>query len=190
MSIFSKKKNLLVLSSPSGGGKSTLANHLMKIYPNLKFSVSCTTRAKRPNEIDGIHYYFISREDFLAKVENNEFAEHEEIFGNLYGTLKSEIQRHIDDGFNVLFDVDVKGAISIKNAYPNDSYLIFITTPNLDVLKERLINRATETEEQLQNRLERAELELKQKEKFDVVLVNDILEKAIEDIEKIAKKVL
>ncbi|MFY8160066.1 MAG: guanylate kinase [Candidatus Kapaibacteriota bacterium] len=190
MSLFKKAKNLLVLSSPSGGGKTTLAKHLMQVFPQLKFSVSCTTRAKRPDEIEEMHYYFISEEEFKEKIANNEFAEYEEIFGNFYGTLKNEIQRHIDDGNSVLFDVDVKGAISLKNAYPDSSYLVFITPPNIEILNERLKNRGTETEEQRLKRLARAETELNFKEQFDYVLINDDLETAINEIEKVAKKVI
>ena len=190
MPLFQKAKNLLVLSSPSGGGKTTLANHLMQVFPKLKFSVSCTTRAKRPGELDGLHYYFITVDEFKTKIENGEFTEYEEIFGNFYGTLKVEIQRHIDDGNNVLFDVDVKGAISLKNAYPDSSYLVFITPPNIEILNERLKNRGTETEEQRLKRLARAETELKFKDQFDYVLINDDLETAIHEIEKVTQKVI
>lgn len=190
MSIFHKSKKLLVLSSPSGGGKTTLANHLMKTFSNLKFSVSCTTRDKRPNEIEGIHYYFISKENFEEKVKNNEFAEYEEIFNNYYGTLKSEIQNHIDNDNCVLFDVDVKGAISLQNSYKDSAYLIFITPPSINELKNRLISRGTESEEQIEKRMQRTEQELQYQKNFDYVLINDKLDVAIEEIEKVVKKVL
>lgn len=183
-------KKLLVISSPSGGGKTTLSNHLMSVFPWLRFSVSCTTRAKRPGEEDGQHYYFVNKEEFLAKLQRGEFAESEEIFGNLYGTLKSEIEKFTNLGFQVLFDIDVKGALSIKKVYPDDAFLIFITTKNLEVLKERLQKRSTETQEQILRRLHRAEEELKHKDQFDYVLVNDQLDQAIIEIEQVVKTAL
>lgn len=182
------KKSLIVLSSPSGGGKSTIAKYLLKNYAHLKFSVSCTTRTQRPNETDRIDYYFVSKDEFEQKVQNNEFAEYEEFFGNNYGTLKSEINKIIKEGNCVLFDVDVKGAISLKKAYPNEALLIFIAPPSIEILEQRLNNRGTETQEQINKRLERANLEMKMKNEFDFVIVNDILEQAFKEIDEIARK--
>lgn len=181
-------KKLIVLSSPSGGGKSTIAKYLLKNYPHLKFSVSCTTRAQRPKETNGIDYYFITKDEFELKISQNEFAEYEEFFGNMYGTLKSEIDSIISDGNCVLFDVDVKGALSLKKAYPAESILIFIAPPSIEILEERLKNRGTETQEQINKRLERANLEMQMREQFDYVLVNDVLDKAFQEIDNIAKE--
>lgn len=181
------KKNLFVISSPSGGGKSTIAKFLMQTYPQLAFSVSCTTRKQRPSEVDGKDYFFLSKEEFLKKKENNEFAESEEIFGNLYGTLKSEIEDKIKNGKTVLFDVDVKGAISLQNAYPDDTVLIFIQAPSEAVLRERLLKRGTETEEEIDNRIARAQKELKHKDCFDYILVNDVLEITLREVKKISE---
>ena len=179
------KKWLLVLSSPSGGGKSTIAVELMKVYPNLRFSVSATTRNLRPGEIDGKQYHFLSEQDFKQKISTDSFVEYEEIFGNYYGTLKSEIEKAFDSGECLIFDVDVKGAMSVKKFFPDDSLLIFIAPPDLQTLEFRLRNRSTETEEQIQTRLSRAELEMSFIDKFDCVIINDVLENAITSAIKI-----
>lgn len=179
-------KNLIVLSSPSGGGKSTIAKYLLKNYPHLKFSVSCTTRIQRPKEIEGLDYYFVSKAEFENKVNKNEFAEYEEFFGNIYGTLKSEINNIISQGKCVLFDVDVKGALSLKMAYPDDALLVFIAPPSMEILELRLKNRGTETQEQIDKRLERADLEMKMSKQFDYIIINDILENSFNEIDKIA----
>jgi guanylate kinase len=179
------KKRLLVLSSPSGGGKSTIAAELMKVYPNLRFSVSATTRNLRPGEINGKQYHFLSEQDFKQKISDNSFVEHEEIFGNHYGTLKSEIEKAFDSGECLIFDVDVKGAMSVKNAFPDDSLLIFISPPDFQTLENRLRNRSTENEEQIQTRLSRAELEMSFVDKFDCVIINDVLENAVTEAIKI-----
>ena len=179
------KKRLLVLSSPSGGGKSTIAVELMKVYPNLRFSVSATTRNLRPGEIDGKQYHFLSEQDFKQKISTDSFVEYEEIFGNYYGTLKSEIEKAFDSGECLIFDVDVKGAMSVKKFFPDDSLLIFIAPPDLQTLENRLRNRSTETEEQIHTRLSRAELEMSFIDKFDCVIINDVLENAITSAIKI-----
>jgi guanylate kinase len=182
------KKNLIVLSSPSGGGKSTIAKYLLKNYPHLKFSVSCTTRIQRPKEIEGLDYYFVTKTEFENKVNKNEFAEYEEFFGNMYGTLKSEINNIINEGKCVLFDLDVKGALSLKMAYPDDALLVFIAPPSMEILEQRLKNRGTETQEQIDKRLERADLEMKMSKQFDSIIINDILENSFKKIDKIANE--
>lgn len=181
-------KRLIVLSSPSGGGKSTLAHHLLANYSSVDFSVSCTTRPMRNGEKEGEDYYFLSRKSFLEKMAADEFAEHEEIFGNLYGTLKSEINKVFQSGHYVLFDVDVKGALSLRNAYPDNSILVFIMPPTLEELERRLRRRDTETEEQIEKRLARAKDEIELQGHFDHLLINDDLETAKKEIIAIAQK--
>lgn len=172
-------ENLIVLSSPSGGGKTTIAKYIMSLYPHIHFSVSATTRIPREGEINGKDYFFLSKADFLDKIEKNELIEYEEIFGNIYGTLKSEADKAISNGSTIIFDVDVKGAMSIKKIYPENSLLIFVSPPNIEVLEERLRGRKTESEEQIQKRLQRAEMELTFADKFDLIIINDRLEDAL-----------
>jgi guanylate kinase len=181
------KKKLIVLSSPSGGGKSTLANYLMTLYPEIRFSVSCTTRKIREGEVHGKDYFFLSKEEFEEKVANGEFAEYEQIFGNYYGTLKSEIKKHINSGNSILFDVDVKGAVSLRRNFPDDTLLIFIYPPSFEELQRRLEKRSTESTEELNTRLERAKEELTYKDRFDHAILNDDLKIAFDDLEKVIK---
>lgn len=182
------KKKLIVLSSPSGGGKSTLANYLMTLYPEIRFSVSCTTRKIREGEVNGKDYFFLSKEEFEEKVANGEFAEYEQIFGNYYGTLKSEIKKHLNSGNSILFDVDVKGAVSLRKNFPDDTLLIFIYPPSFEELQRRLQKRSTESQEELNTRLERAKEELTYKDRFDHEILNDVLKVAFADLENIIKQ--
>lgn len=180
-----KQKRLLVISAPSGAGKTSITRMLLNRNPSWQFSVSATTRKQRPNEINGRDYFFLSKEDFKHKIENNEFVEYEEVFGNYYGTLKSETQRLLQDKNDtvMIFDIDVKGALSIKKNYPEDALLVFITVPSVQELRNRLMSRKTETEDVINQRVARAEMELQEKDKFDNVVVNDILERAVKEIE-------
>jgi len=182
------KKKLIVLSSPSGGGKSTLANYLMTLYPEIRFSVSCTTRKIREGEVDGKDYFFLSKEEFEEKVANGEFAEYEQIFGNYYGTLKSEIKKHLNSGNSILFDVDVKGAVSLRKNFPEDTLLLFIYPPSFEELERRLQKRSTESPDELNTRLERAKEELEYKDLFDHSILNDVLDDAFNDLEHIIKE--
>ncbi len=181
-------KNLIVLSSPSGGGKTTVSRHLRSLYSNLEFSISATTRAKRPNETYGVDYYYLTHEEFESKIKADELAEYEEIFGNYYGTLKSEIDKKLEAGYLLLFDIDVKGAFALKKAYPENTLLIFLAPLNEEVLEKRLRGRSTETEEQIQVRLARAKMEIEQSKAFDYVIINDTLEQTFKEIEVIAAK--
>jgi len=181
-------KKLFVFSSPSGGGKSTIVRAVLDEYKCFILSVSATTRKPRENEIDGLHYYFVSREKFEGMIKNDELIEYEEIFGNYYGTPKSEVEKVRDNNKCLIFDVDVKGALSIKKLYPGDSCLIFIAPPSIEELRKRLTLRHSEDEKEIQKRLERANYELSFKDKFDYVVINDDLQKSIAQVKEILKK--
>lgn len=173
---------LIVVSAPSGSGKTTIAKKIMEKFPFIKFSVSATTRPKRNGEVDGRDYFFLTREEFESKIKNGELLEWEEIYGNYYGTLKSVVESALKNGEVLLFDVDVNGAISIKNKFPDDSVLIFIKPPNIETLKERLKRRKTETDEQIQKRLERVPMELEKAGYFDYIFVNDNLDDTVKSV--------
>lgn len=185
----SSKGKLLVFSAPSGAGKTTIVRSVLKEFPELAFSISATTRKRREAEVDGKHYFFISEAEFKKKIDNDEFVEWEKFYDYYYGTLKSHIEDLIDKGTNVVLEVDVKGALNIKKVYP-DCVLIFVMPPSFDTLKDRLIKRNTESEEDLAKRLERVELELSYKDKFENVIVNDDLEKAKNEAKNIIKNIL
>lgn len=183
-----KNKQLIAISAPSGGGKSVVTRYLLKKYPEIIFSVSATTRQKRPMEEDGRDYFFLSREKFEDLIKNNQLVEWEEIFGNYYGTLKSEIEKALKNDKIMLFDIDVKGALSLRKHYPDNTLLIFLAPPTIDVLVERLKRRATETEEQLRTRIARAKMEIETSKEFDYIVINDVLDETLEKVEKIIKE--
>lgn len=177
---------MIIISAPSGAGKTTLVKHLLTKFPQLEFSISCTTRIARENEINGKDYYFISLEDFKNKIENDEFIEFEEVYKDkLYGTLKSEVDRIWLKNKVVIFDVDVEGGVRIKKIFPTNSLSIFITPPSVNELEKRLRKRNTDSEETIKTRVEKAEYELKFASAFDKIVVNDELEKSKLEIEKI-----
>ncbi len=178
---------LIVIAAPSGSGKTTIAKEIMKQFPRLGFSVSATTRAKRVEETEGKDYFFLMKPEFKKRVQAGEFIEWEELYGDCYGTLKSEVDRAVNNGRDLLFDVDVKGALSIKKQYP-EALLIFIRPPSTEALKERLIKRQTEDEETLKKRLDRAQMELELGNKFDRQVVNDKLDKAIRDVQNVIEQ--
>lgn len=171
-------KRLFIFSAPSGAGKTTIARHLLAQYDFMRFSISATTRPRREKETHGKDYYFLSAAEFEAAIRRGELAEYEQIFGNYYGTLKSEIDNALRDGKSLVFDIDVKGALSLQRAYPDDALLVFVAPPSMEILARRLTERNTESAEQLKLRLARAEMELAQEDKFDEVIVNDDLERA------------
>jgi guanylate kinase len=181
---------LIVFSAPSGTGKSTIAKMVLERLPNIKFSVSATTRKKRPGEQEGISYYFLDKDDFEEKIHSGGFIEHEFFFGNHYGTLLDKTLEVIDAGTHMLLDLDVKGALNLKRLFPDNSLLLFIKPPSIEVLERRLKGRESEDEESLKVRLERARLELEYADRFDEVVVNDHLDKAVDTVAALISKFL
>lgn len=184
-----KKGKLFVFSAPSGTGKTTIIKNVMEQFPELSFSISATTRGKRINETEGVDYFFINKDEFKEKVNNNEFLEWGKFFGYYYGTLKDLVFEKINNGTSILLEVDVKGALNIKKIY-HDSVLIFISPPNIEELKKRLINRKTESDEDFKKRITRAEMELNYREKFDYNVYNYNLDDAQKEVNKIIKSEL
>ena len=183
-----KLGDLIVLSGPSGVGKSTLVGKLREQLPNLEFSISCTTRAPRGTEQNGVEYYFLTREEFDKKRQNNEFIESADVFSNSYGTLKSEVIDRLKRGAQVVLDIDVQGALQIRKAAENDDILkktalfVMIAPPDLETLKTRLSGRATDSAEQVAQRLAKAQSELQNFRSYDYLVVNDDLEKAAAEL--------
>lgn len=177
----------LIFSAPSGSGKTTLVRHLLQNNSDLGFSISASTRDRRGRtEQHGKDYYFLSPEEFKQKIDANEFIEWEEVYeGNFYGTLKSEIERLWSEGKNVIFDVDVKGGLSLKKYFGDKALAVFVKVPSIEVLKERLKDRGTESEESLSRRLFKAKFEMGFEDKFDVVLVNENRERSMEEAQKL-----
>lgn len=170
---------LIIISGPSGAGKGTILSAFKDNEDlNLHFSISATTRDPRPGEVDGKDYFFLAADDFKQRVENGEFLEHEDFHSASYGTLRSQVEKQLDAGENVLFDIDVNGAMNIKKIYGKRALSIFIMPPSLEVLRQRLIGRGTETMEKVELRLSRAEYEMSNAEKFDEIVMNDNLEVA------------
>lgn len=174
---------LIIVSAPSGAGKTTIVKQMIERGLPLEFSISACSRSMRQNEINGKDYYFLSVSEFKQKIENNEFVEWEEVYkGNYYGTLKSEINRIWQNEKHVLFDVDVQGGVNLKNKFKEKSLSVFIQPPRIDELEKRLRGRGTETEESIKKRVDKANLEMTFMNKFDKIIVNDILEKAVDEI--------
>ncbi|MBO5838095.1 MAG: guanylate kinase [Bacteroidales bacterium] len=179
-------KGVFIFSAPSGSGKTTILKQIFEKFPNLfGFSVSATNRPARDGEIDGRDYYFLSDNQMKEKIANGDFLEWEQVYeGRYYGTLKSELDRIWSEGKVVVFDVDVKGGINIKNMLKDEAFAIFIMPPSVEELKKRLEGRNTETAESLQQRLARAEMEISKSDNFDTVILNDDLTLAVNEVEK------
>lgn len=184
-----KKGKVIIVSAPSGCGKSTILNHLFdRGEIDMQFSVSATNRPPRPGETDGVNYYFLTDEEFRKAVAEERFVEYEEVYmGRFYGTLKNEVERITAEGHNLVMDIDVKGALNVKRIYGDDAVCIFIAPPSVAALKERLEGRGTETPESIADRVGRAEYELSFADRFDHVVVNDNLDEAIDNVERLIK---
>jgi guanylate kinase len=187
----SRHRKVIILSAPSGAGKTTLVRYLLEEFAQLALSVSATTRTMREGEKDGYDYYFLSEEEFRTRLAGDQFVEWEEVYtGTLYGTLRSEIERLWNEEKVVIFDVDVRGGLNLKAQFGKDSKLIFIEPPSIDTLRKRLEERGKDTPKVIQERLQRAEYELSQKHYYDVRVINDNLDIAKENLKAIVKKFL
>jgi guanylate kinase len=181
------KSLLVVLSSPSGGGKTTICKALVARYPIFKKSVSASTRKPRKNEVNGVDYYFLSEKEFFKRVKEQEFLEYENVHGYYYGTLKAEVKKLLKKGNTVLFDIDVNGALNIKKSSP-EAILFFIRPPSFEELEKRLLKRQTESKEEILKRLKRLPEEYAKADQFDYDVINDDLEETIEKIYQIICK--
>jgi len=174
-----KTGKIIVFSAPSGSGKTTIVHYLMSQIDNLHFSVSATSRAPRGNEINGKDYYFLTPDEFRAKIQNGEFIEYEEVYaGKFYGTLKQQVEKQLLNGENVILDVDVKGGVNIKKIYGKQALTVFVQPPSIEVLKNRLLKRGTDSLEIINDRIRKAEYEITFAPQFDKIIVNDVLEDA------------
>ncbi len=182
---------LIVFSAPSGAGKTTIVREVMKVVPNLSFSVSATSRSPRVGEVEGLDYYFLSVEDFKLRIKQNAFVEWEEVYPDrFYGTLKMEVERIRNEGRNVLFDVDVLGGLNIKKLFGTEALALFIAPPTIDELRNRLITRASDTTEDIEIRLKKAAYEMSFSNQFDEVIINHDLQKAVKEVVGVIKSFL
>lgn len=178
---------VIIFSAPSGAGKSTVVNHLLRIYPELEFSISATSRAPRGEEKHGIEYYFFTSDEFRQMIAEDKFVEYEEVYsGSFYGTLRSEVERIWAKGHVIIFDIDVQGGVNLKRIFSEQALSIFIQAPSVDVLRERLIGRGTDTEEAIERRVAKAASEMEfAAGKFDYTLINDNLPTALAEAENV-----
>ena len=189
--MMSLRGKLIIVAGPSGAGKGTVENAVMEKFPEIQFSVSVTTRPRRAYEIEGKHYFFISKAEFLKRIEQNELVEWQEVYsknGHLYGTLRSYIDEALAKGKQLLLDIDIKGGINVKKAYPDNSVSIFIEPPSLEIMRERLIHRNTDSADQIRIRLERMPEEMRLGKQFDYTIVNADLDEAVEAFTEILNK--
>jgi len=181
----------IIFSAPSGSGKTTIVKHILKNFPQIKFSISATTRNIRPGEEDGKDYYFLSTKWFKHMIELDEFVEWEEVYKDqYYGTLKSEVNLIWDDNNIVIYDMDVIGGVSLKKKFGDESMSFFIKVPTIEDLEKRLRDRGTETEEKIQMRISKAKKEMEYETQFDKVIVNTDLEETLKEVEKIIKNII
>ena len=185
-----KQGKLIVFSAPSGTGKSTVAKRVLERIDGLDFSVSATTRRRREGEVDGKNYYYLTRKEFEDTIGGGGFIEYEHFFGNYYGTLLDKTEGAVTSGKNLLFDLDVKGALNLKERFPDSSFLIFLKPPSFEELKKRLRKRDSEDDKSLEERLERAEFELSLAHRFDREVVNDVLDRAVDEVTAIITEFL
>jgi len=186
-----KEGKLIIFSAPSGAGKTTIVHHLLKKFPDLEFSISATTREPRGDEVNKSDYYFISKEEFLHRIAKKQFVEFEEVYsGTFYGTLREEIERIWAKGKTVIFDIDVEGGMHLKRKYDGQAMAIFVQPPSLEVLKQRLSSRGTDSVVKLQERFDKAEKELKYAPQFDIILKNHDLQTACKEAEDLVANFL
>lgn len=189
--MFQPKNKIIIITAPSGAGKTSITRFLLKEFPQLAFSVSAATRNGRSNEKNGVDYYFISEEDFTRKIQHNEFVEWEMVYeGKYYGTLKSELDRIWNNQQVPVLDIDVKGAIHVQQQYPDTTLSIFVEPPSVDELKRRLSSRGTETAESLQARVNKASYEISFKHHFHKIILNDNLERACKQAKEVVQQFL
>ncbi len=178
---------LLVVSAPSGAGKTTIVKEVLRQYPSFGFSVSATTRKRRAGEVDGKDYFFISRGEFEKRIADGGLVEFEEIYSNYYGTLKSEVEKALSNSKDIVFDVDVNGGLSIKAKFP-EAVLIFVKPPSVEILRKRLEGRGSESAQQIERRMARVQMELEKGEQFDYIIINDELKRAVNEVFDIINK--
>ena len=184
-------RKVVIFSAPSGSGKSTVVNHILGLHPELEFSISAASRAPRGNEQNGVEYYFMTADEFRSRIAADEFVEYEEVYaGSYYGTLKSEVERIWNKGNAIIFDVDVKGGVSLKKYFGDRALSIFIQAPSVQVLRQRLIGRGTDSPEAIERRVAKAAEEMTYSDKFDRILINDDLSKAYADAEQMVGEFL
>lgn len=184
-------RKVVIFSAPSGSGKSTIVSHILKLHPELEFSVSAASRAPRGDEKNGVAYWFISADEFRKRIAAGEFVEYEEVYpGSFYGTPKSEVERIWNKGNAIIFDVDVKGGVNLKKYFGDRALSVFIKAPSVEILRQRLIKRATDSPEAIERRVAKAAEEMTYAGKFDHIIVNDDLQKAYADAEKLVSEFL
>jgi guanylate kinase len=189
--MFQPKNKILIITAPSGAGKTSITHFLLKTFPELAFSISAATRKRRENETEGKDYYFMAEEDFNQKIQHNEFVEWEMVYeGKKYGTLKSELERIWNNQQVPVLDIDVKGALHVQSQYPDTTLSIFVDPPSVDELKRRLSSRGTETEESLQQRINKASYEISFKHHFNAIILNDNLERACQTAREVVEQFL
>ena len=184
--IIRMSNKVIIFSAPSGSGKSTIVSHILKLHPEMEFSVSATSRAPRGQERNGIEYHFFTADEFRKMIAEDKFVEYEEVYaGSFYGTLKSEVQRIWDKGHVIIFDVDVKGGVNLKKHFGDKALSVFIQAPSVEELRKRLVARGTDSAEAIAKRVAKASEEMTYADKFDYILVNDDLQKAYAEAEKV-----
>ena len=184
--IIRMSNKVIIFSAPSGSGKSTIVSHILKLHPEMEFSVSATSRAPRGQERNGIEYHFFTADEFRKMIAEDKFVEYEEVYaGSFYGTLKSEVQRIWDKGHVIIFDVDVKGGVNLKKYFGDKALSVFIQAPSVEELRKRLVARGTDSAEAIAKRVAKTSEEMTYADKFDYILVNDDLQKAYTEAEKV-----
>ena len=178
---------VIIFSAPSGAGKSTIVNHLLGLHPELEFSISATSRAPRGQEKHGVEYYFFTADEFRSMIAEDKFVEYEEVYtGSFYGTLRSEVERIWAKGHVIIFDIDVQGGVNLKRIFGDQAFSVFIQAPSVEILRERLVNRNTDTPEAIEKRVAKAASEMEfAAGKFDYTLINDDLQTALEEAERV-----